>query len=430
MIHDVVLPQLGMGMSEGTITEWLVDEASEVVRDQPLVLIETEKVETELPAPYSGIINIVVHASDELLPIETVIARIADTRAEYDRMPAAEEAHAHDAGDGTPQATTERAQREPSKPAAKIRASGLAKALAREHGVDLADVTGSGPSGRIVREDVETIVEQRRAAPTGDVPEAAAVGAVPTSSPQSIEIGMGPEKTRLPITGVRKVIAERMVAASTEAAQTFSFFEIDVTGVAAWRERLLKRESELGSRISFTAIYAKALSIACGKVPICNATTDGDEIILWEHVNLGVAVALPGRNEFDSSLIVPVIRDVGKKGILEINEDIREIVAKARNGQLTPHDTTGATITMSSTAGFALEGTWMVGSPLLNLPQVVNFGPGSMVEKPVVVDGAITIRTMLPCGLVFDHRAMDGAPATEFIRILCQLLQEPESMLL
>jgi len=428
MIRDVVLPQLGMGMSEGAITEWLVEEGSEVVREQPMVLIETEKVETELSVPYSGIINIVVQASDEQLPIETVIARIADTRAEYDQMRAGEEAQ--DAAVGSPQTTTEGDQREASSPAAKIRASGLAKALAREHSVDLADVTGSGPSGRIVREDVATIVEQRRAAPTGDVPEAAAVGAAPTTSSQTVEIGMGPEKTRLPLTGVRKVIAERMVAASTEAAQTFSFFEIDVTGVSAWRERLLKRESELGSRISFTAIYAKALSIACGKVPICNATIDGDEIILWEHINLGVAVALPGRNDFDSSLIVPVIRDIGKKGIREINEDIREIVAKARNGQLTPDDTTGATITMSSTAGFALEGTWMVGSPLLNLPQVVNFGPGSMVEKPVVVDGAITIRKMLPCGLVFDHRAMDGAPATEFIRILSQLLQEPESMLL
>lgn len=427
MIRDVVLPQLGMGMSEGAITEWLVEEGSEVVREQPMALIETEKVETELSVPYSGIINIVVQASDEQLPIETVIARIADTRPEYDQMRACEDAQ--DAVVGSPQTTTERDQREASSPA-KIRASGLAKALAREHGVDLADVTGSGPSGRIVREDVEAIVEQRAAAPTGDVPEAAAVAAVPTTSPQGVEIGMGPEKTRLPLTGVRKVIAERMVAASTEAAQTFSFFEIDVTEVAAWRERLLKRESDLGSRISFTAIYAKALSIACGKVPICNATIDGDEIVLWKHVNLGVAIALPGRNDFDSSLIVPVLRDVGNRGILEINEDIREIVAKARNGQLTPDDTTGATITMSSTAGFALEGTWMVASPLLNLPQVVNFGPGSMVEKPVVVDGAITIRTMLPCGLVFDHRAMDGAPAAEFIRILSQLLQEPESMLL
>jgi pyruvate dehydrogenase E2 component (dihydrolipoamide acetyltransferase) len=428
MIRDVVLPQLGMGMSEGAITEWLVEEGSEVVREQPMVLIETEKVETELSVPYAGIINIVVQASDEQLPIETVIARIADTRAEYDQMRAGGEAQ--DAAVGSPQTTTEGDQREASSPAAKIRASGLAKALAREHGVDLADVTGSGPSGRIVREDVEAIVEQRSAAPTGDVPEAAAVGAVPTTSTQGVEVGMGPEKARLPLTGVRKIIAERMVAASTEAAQTFSFFEIDVTEVAAWRERLLKRESDLGSRVSVTAIYAKALSIACGRVPICNATIDGDEIILWEHVNLGVAVALPGRNDFDSSLIVPVIRDVGKKGILEINEDIREVVARARSGQLTPDDTTGATITMSSTAGFALEGTWMVGSPLLNLPQVVNFGPGSMVEKPVVVDGAITIRTMLPCGLVFDHRAMDGAPATEFIRILSQLLQEPESMLL
>jgi pyruvate dehydrogenase E2 component (dihydrolipoamide acetyltransferase) len=426
MIRDIVLPQLGMGMSEGTITEWLVDEGSEVARDQPIAMIETEKVETELPAPSAGIIHIVAPASDEQIPIETLIARIAETRAEYDEVRSGKEGAP--SGDAE-QTTPDFAHTQSPKTAVKIRVSGLAKALAQAHGIDLAEVKGSGPSGRIVREDVDRVIEKREAAATAYPGGAAVAEALPQGAEKSPE-SLGPEKARLPITGVRKVIAERMVAASTQAAQTFSFFEIDVTRVAAWRERLLKRESELGSRVSFTAIYAKALAVACGNVPICNATIDGDEIVLWEQVNVGIAVALPGRHEFDSSLIVPVIRDVRNRGILEINEDIREIVAKARAGRLTPDETTGATITMSSTAGLALEGAWMVGGPLLNLPQVVNFGPGTIVEKPVVVDGAITIRTILPCGLVFDHRAMDGAPATQFIRVLSQLLQEPEAMLL
>lgn len=416
MIHDVILPQLGMGMSEGSIAEWLVAEGAEVARDQPIAVIETEKVATELPAPYAGFVSIVAAAADAKLPVETLIARIADSRAEYDRM-------RPDGGMDAAAIRSEAVARNPAGignagPAGKIRASGLAKAVARNNGIDLAGLKGSGPSGRIVREDVNREIARLGAA-------AAAVVA-----PSRSLAGAGAEKARLPISGVRKVIAERMVAASTVAAQTFSFFEIDVTDITEWRKRLLARQEELGSRISLTAIYAKALAVACRRVPICNATVEGDEIVLWDQVNVGIAVALPGRTEFDSSLIVPVVRDVDRKGIVEINDDIRRIVARAREGRLAPDDTAGATITLSSTDGFALAGTWSVSGPLLNLPQVVNFQPGSMVDKPAVVDGAIAIRTMLPCGLVFDHRAMDGAPAAKFVRALCELLQEPESMLL
>lgn len=420
-------------MSEGSIAEWLVAEGAEVARDQPIAIIETEKVATELPAPYAGVVQILVAASDDKLPVETRIARIADSRAEYDRM----------RPDGATDVAAIRGEAVGRNPvgigngeaAGKIRASGLAKAVARKNGIDLAGLKGSGPSGRIVREDVNREIARLSAArpderATGSAsPAAASVAHAAVVVVPRSPAGVG-EKARLPISGVRKVIAERMVAASTVAAQTFSFFEIDVTNIAEWRKRLLARQDELGSRISLTAIYAKALAVGCRRVPICNATVEGDEIVLWDQVNVGIAVALPGRTEFDSSLIVPVVRDVDRKGIVEINDDIRRIVAKAREGRLAPDDTAGATITLSSTDGFALAGTWSVSGPLLNLPQVVNFQPGSMVDKPVVADGAIVIRTMLPCGLVFDHRAMDGAPAAKFVRALCELLQEPESMLL
>lgn len=421
-------------MSEGSIAEWLVAEGAEVARDQPIAIIETEKVATELPAPYAGVVQILVAASDDKLPVETRIARIADSRAEYDRM-------RPDGGTDAAAIRVEAVERNPvgignGGPAGKIRASGLAKTVARKNGIDLAGLKGSGPSGRIVREDVNREIARLSAAKpderaTGSAsPAAASVAHAAVVVVPRSPAGAGVEKARLPISGVRKVIAERMVAASTVAAQTFSFFEIDVTNIAEWRKRLLARQDELGSRISLTAIYAKALAVGCRRVPICNATVEGDEIVLWDQVNIGIAVALPGRTEFDSSLIVPVVRDVDRKGIVEINDDIRRIVAKAREGRLAPNDTAGATITLSSTDGFALAGTWSVSSPLLNLPQVVNFQPGSMVDKPVVADGAIVIRTMLPCGLVFDHRAMDGAPAAKFVRALCELLQEPESMLL
>lgn len=425
-----------MGMSEGSIAEWLVAEGSEVARDQPLAIIETEKVATELRAPYGGIVHILIPATDRKLPVETLIARIADNRAEYEQFRPASGAEGaavwRENVEQDPRRTVN-AQR-----GGKVRASGLAKALARKNGIDVTVLKGSGPSGRIVRRDVNAEIARLDGATRSEPPaipiapaattgHSAPAARAPLSRPAT---AAGSEKARLPMAGVRKIIAERMVAASTVAAQTFSFFDIDVTGLAAWRKRLLARQDELRSRISFTAIYAKALAVACRRVPICNATIEGDVIVLWEQVNVGIAVALPGPNEFDSSLIVPVIRDVGRKGIVEINEDIRTIVARAREGRLSPDDMTGATVTMSSTDGFMLPGTWMVSTPLLNLPQVINFQPGSMVERPVVVDGAIAIRTMLPAGLVFDHRAMDGVPAAKFIRALCELLQEPDSMLL
>lgn len=431
MICDVVLPQLGMGMSEGSIAQWLVIEGAEVRRDQSIAIIETEKVATELPAPYSGFVHLVAAAGEAKLPVETLIARIADDRADYEQIGASN--GGSKALAALPAETALARALKEARPAGRIRASGLAKAVARKNDIDVADLRGSGPSGRIIRKDVDAEIARLEAA-TKVEPSASCAARKWPSARRAPEMPRGTraggEKARLAITGVRKLIAERMVAASTHAAQTFSFFEIDVTGLAAWRKRLLARQDELGGRISLTAIYAKALAVACRRVPICNATVEGDEIVVWENVNIGIAVALPGRNEFDSSLIVPVVRDVGGKGVVEINEDIRQIVGKAREGRLAPDDTSGATITMSSTDGFMSPGTWMVSTPLLNLPQVINFQPGSLVDRPLVVDGAIAIRTVLPAGLVFDHRAMDGAPVAKFIRALCELLQEPESMLL
>lgn len=428
MLRNVILPQLGMGMSEGSIAEWLVADGAEVTRDQPIATIETEKVVTELPAPYAGIVQIVAPASDVKLPVDTVIARIADSRKDAENSQA------------TLTESVDSAEKsKPARPAnvvkqGRIRASGLAKELARKNGVQLAGLKGTGPSGRILRRDVDAELARADSARQENASKRDAAAAVDVVSvlqrPAASHQSKPGVKARLPLTGIRKIIAERMVAASTEAAQTFCFFEIDVTGLAAWHRRLLAQQEALGSRIALTAIYAKALAAACLHVPICNATVEGDEILLWEEVNVGIAVALPGRNKFESSLVVPVVRNVAQKGIVEINEDIRRIVAAARDGSLTPDDMGGATITMSSTNGFAAPGTWMISTPLLSLPQVINFQPGSMMEKPLVVDGAVAIRTVLPASIVFDHRAMDGVPATKLVRKLGEFLNGPESMLL
>lgn len=416
MIRDLLLPQLAMGMSEGTIVEWAVAEGVLVERDQPLVSIETEKVVTELPAPYRGYVHLTAKVGD-VLPVERSIGKIADSEEEYrSLLGAAATLSAAPVSNGQRTvAASADAGAHTRGPSSRIRASGLAKSVARTNGIDLASISGTGPGGRIVRRDVEAAMASRsRVAPIER--ELATAGEMR-------------ERARIPLSGMRKVIAERMVAAKTTAAHTYAFFEIDITKLLAVRQTMLAREEELGSRVSLTALQVRAVALACRHVPICNATVGSDAITVWDNVNVGIAIALPGKGEYDSGLVVPVLRDADRKGVLEIDLEIKGLVGRARKNELFAADMADGTITMSSTGGF-VPGVWAVSTPLLNLPQVVNFQPGSPLEKPVVIDGQVAVRSVLPCGLSFDHRAVDGEPIGRFVKKLIDLLGNPELMLL
>jgi pyruvate/2-oxoglutarate dehydrogenase complex dihydrolipoamide acyltransferase (E2) component len=423
MIRDVIMPQLAMGMSEGTIVEWAAAEGERISREVRLLAIETEKVVTDIPAPSAGWLHRMAEMG-KAIPVETVIARIADSEAEYRTLlgtgevvaPAARPAEAALAPVATPELV---AAPEALGQAGRVRASGLAKKIASAHGIDLSTVTGSGPSGRIVRRDVLATLESgtRAVAPASSpVPGA---GALP---------GMR-VRARVPVTGMRKAIAERMLRSKTTSAHTYVFFEVDVTRLIAVRTAILAREKELQTRVSMTAFYAKALAIALRRVPNCNARLAAEEVVIWDNVNIGIAVALPGRTEYESGLVVPVVRNVEGKGVLDLDREIKTLVEKAKAGRLNATDTSDGTVTLSSSAGF-MPGQWCVSTPLLNQPQVLNFQPGSPIEKPVVIDGQVVIRTMLPCGLSFDHRAVDGEPVARFNRAISDLLSNPELMLL
>lgn len=192
---------------------------------------------------------------------------------------------------------------------------------------------------------------------------------------------------------------------------------------------MLAREEELGTRISSIAIYARALAMAVQSVPICNATLVGDQVIIREDVNIGLAVAVPGKDAFDSGLVVPVIRNVESKGILAIDREIKAQTSRARARQLSAEDMADGTISLSSTSGF-IPGAWAVGTSILNLPQVTIFQPGSPIQKPVAVDGQVAVRSILPCSVTFDHRAMDGEPVGRLVRRIVDLLSNPELMAL
>lgn len=412
MIREMVMPQLAMGMSEGTIAEWAVAEGGRVEKDVILLSIETEKVVTDLPSPYRGYLHICAVAGTTV-PVEQPIAQIAETEEEYRQLLASEKAPTASVSPAAA-VTAPAAVVAVSAPGRRQAVSGLAKKIAAQNGLDLASLAGSGPGGRIVKRDVL----------------AALASPASTAAPKTPAKASGMrEKSRVPLAGMRKAIAERMLRSKTTAAHTYVFFEIDVTKLVAARKTILAREEELGTRVSMTAFYARAMALACRQVPIINSTLVGDEIIVWENINIGIATALPGKSEYESGLVVPVLRDVESKGVLEIDREIRRLVTAARDGSLTARDTADGTVTLSSTAGF-MGGEWCVSTPLLNQPQVFNFQPGTPIEKPVVVDGEIVIRTMLPCGLSFDHRAMDGVPVASFNRKIADLLSHPELMVL
>lgn len=423
MIKDLVLPQLAMGMSEGTLVEWLVGEGDFVERDVPLVSIETEKVVTDLPSPYRGYLHRCAEVGKRM-PVEVLIAQITDSPEEYRQLVGTAPSLPTPASAVASVRAVEPITADIRAEKGHVRVSGLARKMAVDAGLDLALLVGSGPGGRIVRRDVLAAT----AAPAPSVHESAMqVSALPAEiAPQAP--GARRELTRLPLTGMRKAIADRMLKSKTTAAHTYAFFELDITKLVVARQTMLAREKELGGRVSLIALYAKALALACQAVPICNATFTDSEIVVWDSINVGIAVALPGKSEYESGLIVPVVRDVQDKSVLIIDREIKTLIERAKTGQLTSADVTEGTVTLSSTAGF-MPGHWCVSTPLINQPQVLNFQPGSPIDKPVVIDGQIVVRTMLPCGLSFDHRAMDGEPVGQFSRKIADLLTHPELML-
>jgi len=434
MIQEMVMPQLAMGMSDGIILEWLVAEGTRVERDAPVVSIETEKVVTELPAPYEGYLHIIADIKSTI-PVEKPIAMIASTEDEYKQVLAqSKEEGGHppvaieeakelavsgpDAAEGTPD----------GKVKGQIRASGRAKKTAREAGIPLEEITGTGPGGRIVESDVQAVIDARKSDLSPAVTEEPAKA--PDNEPTKATGIVRRVKGSIPLTGMRGVIAERMLQAKLTAAQTYTFFEIDVTKLLAARATMLERQEKLGTRVSMIAFYAKALALACQKVPVCNATLEGEEITLWENVDVGMAVAVPGRTEYASGLLVPVIRNVEAKSVLEISREIKDLVTRARSGKLTADEMGNHTVTLSSTAGMSTPGSWSVSAPILNLPAVLAFQPGTPKRSCVVKDEQVVIRDILPCGLTFDHRAMDGEPIGAFGKLLSDLLSNPELMLL
>jgi pyruvate/2-oxoglutarate dehydrogenase complex dihydrolipoamide acyltransferase (E2) component len=433
MAKDYVMPKLAMAMNEGTINEWLVKSGQKVEKGQLIATVETEKVAYDLESPEAGYLLITV-AAGETVPVEEKIGVFAESEEELAALSGGAPAVAtgSDAG-GKDASADDCAQLQPedassiqsgpakdqleATPEAPVRAAGerikaspLARKLARDNRLDLAQLTGTGPGGRIVKNDVLSALERGVSV-----------------APAIVADGGTVEKARIPIKGMRKVIAERMMQSLQSTAQLSGAWESDITDLLSMRQKLVAREEQLGTRVSVNAFIIKAIAHAIRQVPIANACKDGDDIVIYDNVNMGIAVSIPGATEYDSGLMVATLRNVQSMGLVDIDLGMKALINRVRNGEATADDLSGSTITLSSTAGIAPPG--MTTTPVLNLPNAALVGPSTPVEKPVIRDGEVVARTMMPVSLTFDHCLLDGEPAARFMQAIHECLENPELLL-
>lgn len=412
MEADVKLPRLGQGMESGVIVRWLKSEGDTVARGEPLYELDTDKVTQEIESDVAGILTrIVVREGDvEVGATVAVIEAVASDGAPAER-PDAEEPPTPPAAPSTsevPEPAARSAEEVPAgaTAAGRLKASPLARRIARERGVDIASLRGTGPEGRVLADDVE------RAATVDATPRAAAPPAPPPPAPPPLFQAGAVEV--VPLTSVRKTIARRLTEAW--AAPVFQLgVSADMTEVLALREQLVARAAEGDVKPTVNDVLVRLAGIALVRHLPVNATFTGEEIQRHPGAHVGIAVAAP------QGLVVPVIRDSDRRSVQEIARARADLVARARAGKLTLSDMEGGTFTISNLGMFGVEEFTAV----LNPPQVAILAVGAVRDEPVVVDGALGIAPLLRMTLTCDHRAIDGADGAQFLQTLVALIEQP-----
>lgn len=436
-VVEVLLPQLGESVTEGTVTRWLKNVGESVTQDEPIVEISTDKVDTEIPAPVSGVIAEIRAQVDQVIEVGGVMATITSSQAansaptapaptpvvevkkpEVVAPPIAQPVAKVEVVEVKPTAPTPVAVLSESSSNTGAYTTPLVRQLAREKGIDLLQVKGSGVGGRIRKEDILNFV------PPAPTPVAAATTPVPvkpaaTPAPAVTSNLRGRTEST---TRLRRVIAERMVQSLQTSAQLTSVVEVDVTKISALRDRVknefLNRE---GVKITFLPFFAKATIEALKQHPVLNSTLNADasEITYHDSEHLAIAVDTP------KGLLVPVIKDAGDLSIAGLARKITDIAARTRNSQVTPDELSGGTFTITNTGSRGA----LFDTPILNQPQVAIMGTGAVVKRAVVVPGeagtdSIAVRQMVYLALTYDHRIVDGADAARFLTTVKQRLEE------
>lgn len=364
MATDIIMPQLGESIAEGTVVKWLVPVGGVIEKDQSLLEVETEKVALEIPSPATGTLSEIVVHEGETVPVGTLLARI-------ESIPPSEVINR--VGGVVVRPT------EPT-PAGEGHHSPAVRQLAKEHGVDLSQVTGTGAGGRVTKKDVQDFVAQGG-------------GSAKVTAPGG-EQSMGEEI--LPFTQMRRTIAERMVKSRQTSAHVTTFFEADFSGIAKFRE---------GRSLTYLPFVIRAVTRAIREVPVVNSAWGEQGIIVKKDIHVGVATAL------EDGLLVPVVRHADRKGLTQLAKEVADLAERARSKKLSPEEVQGGTFTITNHGGFGS----LFSTPIIHQPQIAILGVGAIQKRAVVVNEAIAIRPMGYLSLSFDHRVIDGATADQFM---------------
>ena len=426
MPTDVIMPQMGESIFEGTITKWLKKPGEKVQRDEPLFEISTDKVDAEIPAPASGVLQEIKVAEGNTVQVNTIVGTISadgESSAPAKTAPAAA---------APPPAQKKEAAPPPSQPAPSpasaheahdedVRSSPLVRKLAREHNVDLSQVNGTGLGGRITKQDIMAFIEKGPAEAAPAPPTAASQASI-SAQPQPSRPAPAPAAIPgevVPMSQMRKIIAQRMIESRRTSAHVHAMFEVDLTRIVNLRNKLKNSfEQRNGARLTFMPFFVRAAIIALQQFPIVNASLEGDNIRYHRHVNTGIAVAL------DWGLIVPVLKNADELNFLGLQRGITDLGERARSKKLMPSDVEGSTFTITNPGQFGA----VFGLPIINQPNSAIMGVGGITKQPLVLtdkDGndSIAIRSVVHLTLGYDHRLIDGAVADQFMALVKKTLE-------
>ncbi len=454
MAVDIVMPQMGESIFEGTITKWLKKPGDKVERDEPLFEISTDKVDAEIPSPSAGVLKEIKVGEGQTVPIQTIVGVIdaagsaAATPAPAAAKPAAPAPVPSKAPAAAAPAPLRLAAPAPAAPNAaapvpassgssgeRIHSSPLVRRMAKEHGIDLSSVEGTGAGGRISKQDIEAVIAAggvpAAAPPAYSAPVAAASSRPSTPPPVAPGVSGGQAHVALetavprekmyfgnyevqPMSTMRQRIAEHMVASKRVSAHVYSVDEIDMTKVAALRAKSKDEfEKRYATKLTFMPFFVKAAVAGLRAYPTLNASLDGTNVILHKEINVGIAVAL------DWGLLVPVVKNADEKNILGIQRNMNDLAERARSKKLKPEEVQESTFSITNPGVFG----GLFGLPVISQPNVGILGLGAIEKRPVVINDSIAIRSMCYVTLSYDHRVVDGAVAHQFLHKVKETLE-------
>jgi pyruvate dehydrogenase E2 component (dihydrolipoamide acetyltransferase) len=419
-------PELGEGLHEGEIIKMHIKPGDKVTDDDIIMEVQNDKAVVEVPCPVNGTVQEVLTKDGQVCRVGEVVA-IIDAEGELPEQDAPAHEAEVDAAQGgadttASPASTPEAAAAPAAPSKEVLATPSVRKFAREQGVDIAQVNGTGSNGKVTKEDVEAFKNGGGQASAPAAAQSEAKAAPATSAAASAAVDPRAEEERVPFKGIRKAISNAMVKSAYTAPHVTIMDEVDVTELVAFRTRMKPIAEKKGIKVTYLPFIVKALVAACREFPALNAMIDeeNNEIVYKKYYNIGIAT------DTDNGLIVPVIKDGDRKSIWMIADSIRDLAARGRDGKLSPNEMKGSTISISNIGSAG----GMFFTPIINFPEVAILGTGRISEKAVVKNGEIVAAPVMALSLSFDHRLIDGATAQNFMNYIKSLLSNPELLVM